>query len=44
MLLNRLFGYGSEPRRPLMPMEKEKGDLVMEEKYIKDLLEFERAL
>ncbi|CAG8978796.1 hypothetical protein HYALB_00011061 [Hymenoscyphus albidus] len=44
MLLNRLFGYGGEPRRPLMPMEKERGDLVMEEKYIKDLLEFERGL
>ncbi|TVY84403.1 L-threo-3-deoxy-hexylosonate aldolase [Lachnellula suecica] len=44
MLLNRLFGYGNKPRRPLMPMSVEKGDVVMNHKLMKELMAFEADL
>lgn len=44
MLLNRLFGYGNKPRRPLMPMVAEKGDAVMDHKLVKELMVFEAEL
>lgn len=44
MLLNRMFGYGKNPRRPLMPIAAEKGDLIMAESVMNDLIEFETSL
>lgn len=44
MLLNRMFGYGKNPRRPLMPLGAEEGDLVMAESVIRELMEFEEKL
>lgn len=44
MLLNRLFGYGNKPRRPLMPMTAEKGDTIMGHKFVRELMVFEAEL
>ncbi|KUJ15975.1 putative dihydrodipicolinate synthase [Mollisia scopiformis] len=44
MLLNRMFGYGKNPRRPLMPITAEKRDLIMAEGVLKELVEFEKSL
>ena len=44
MLLNRMFGYEKNPRRPLLPLSAEEGDLVMAEEVIRELMEFEEIL
>lgn len=44
MLLNKLFGYGNKPRRPLLPMSAEKGEEIMAIKVLKVLMDFEAQL
>ncbi|KAF8848018.1 putative dihydrodipicolinate synthase [Acephala macrosclerotiorum] len=44
MLLKNMFGYGKNPRRPLLPMSSMKGDLVLAKPVIKELIAFEKAL
>ncbi|KAH6666710.1 putative dihydrodipicolinate synthase [Halenospora varia] len=44
MLLNKLFGYGNKPRRPLLPMSAEKGEEILAIKVLKVLMDFEAQL
>jgi L-threo-3-deoxy-hexylosonate aldolase len=43
-LLNRRFGYGDKPRRPLTPMAEEKVQEVLDNVFFKSLLEVEASL
>lgn len=43
-LLNRRFGYGALPRRPLLPMSDAKADDVFSDLYLTRLLELEATL
>lgn len=43
-LLNRRFGYGDKPRRPLTPMAEEKAQAVFDDVFFKSLLEVEASL
>jgi len=44
IIMNRLFGYGANPRLPIMPMSKDKGDTIMSHPDIQILLAFEKSL
>jgi len=44
MLLDRLYRFGRNPRRPLLPMSMQKGDVVMDHPDLKAILDFERSL
>jgi 4-hydroxy-2-oxoglutarate aldolase len=44
MILHHFFGYGLNPRLPLVPMTKEKGDDVLASEALKALLSFEKTL
>lgn len=43
-LLNHHFGYGSLPRRPLLPMSDEQFASVLSSEYFNRLLELEETL
>jgi 4-hydroxy-2-oxoglutarate aldolase len=43
-ILHSMFGYGLNPRRPLMPMLMEKGEEMLASEQLKPLLDFENAL
>ncbi|KAK7469972.1 hypothetical protein VKT23_001409 [Stygiomarasmius scandens] len=43
-LLNKLFGYGSLPRGPLLPLSESAGAEMMREPAVVDILEMERKL
>lgn len=40
MIMNRLFGFGANPRLPIMPISKDKGDAVMSHPDLQILLAF----
>ncbi|OKL63407.1 hypothetical protein UA08_01770 [Talaromyces atroroseus] len=42
-LLNRHFGYGDKPRRPLLPMADDKAQAVFEDPFLTALLEASRG-
>lgn len=44
MLLNRLFGYGRNPRLPIMPMGKDTGSAFYSRSELRTLLELEISL
>ncbi|KAH8895534.1 putative dihydrodipicolinate synthase [Thozetella sp. PMI_491] len=44
MLVSQRFGYGANPRRPLLAMKNEEGVALMKNKYIAQLLEEEAVL
>lgn len=43
-ILHRMFGYGTLPRRPLLPMMDEKVDALLANEYIVSVLEEERKI
>lgn len=43
-LLNRTFGYGALPRRPLLPMSDHQIEEVFSNIHVKKLLELEDSL
>ncbi|KAK5111114.1 hypothetical protein LTR62_005313 [Meristemomyces frigidus] len=43
-ILHRKFGYGKNPRRPLLPMEEARADVVLNDLYIRALMEEEPAV
>lgn len=43
-LLNKLFGYGKNPRRPLLPYPEAQGEEILKLPEIKELLELEAKL
>ncbi|KAK1231954.1 hypothetical protein PQX77_004925 [Marasmius sp. AFHP31] len=43
-LLEKLYGYGGAPRRPLPPMEKSAGETLWEHPHTQDLVKLEREL
>ena len=43
-LLEKLYGYGGAPRRPLPPMEKGAGEALWEHPHTQDLVRIEREL
>lgn len=40
--LNKMYGYGSAPRRPLLPLKQKEGDEFMS--VLKELLDLEAEL
>ena len=43
-VLEKLYGYGGAPRRPLLPMEVEKGEELWEHPDTRELVRVEREL
>jgi 4-hydroxy-2-oxoglutarate aldolase len=43
MLVHSVFGYSEKPRRPLLPMAKEQGELLMAKDSIRAVLEEEAS-
>lgn len=43
-ILNRRFGYGDKPRRPLSPMAEDKVQAVLDGVFFKSLLDVEASL
>lgn len=43
-LLNRHFGYGDKPRRPLLPMDDQTADKAFDNQFFKALLSLEASL
>lgn len=43
-LLEKIHGYGGNPRRPLPPIDKEKGEKLWEHEDVRDLLAVETKL
>jgi 4-hydroxy-2-oxoglutarate aldolase len=44
MILHNFYGYGLNPRLPLLPMTKEKGEEILASEALKALLSFENTL
>jgi len=43
-LLDRLYGYGGAPRRPLLPFEEEAGKALWAHPHVVELVEIEKQL
>ena len=44
LLIQRLFGYGGSPRKPLPPMDPEDAERLWKHPHVHDLLKTEREL
>jgi len=44
MILNRLYGFGKNPRRPILPMSEEQAGLMLENPDLRALLDYEKSL
>jgi len=43
-LLEKVYGYGGAPRRPLLPIEKEQGEKLWSHPHVVELVELEKQL